>query len=108
MYKVRQNDISLTRGDTMTLKLALKMDTGEEYKPKTDDTILFTVKKNVNDKAVIIQKTAVNGYIAVQPSETENLAYGNYCYDVELRSADGSVMTVITPHLFRICEEVTF
>lgn len=42
------------------------------------------------------------------PRETDNLAYGTYYYDIELRRPDGFVATVIPPHILKLTEEVTF
>lgn len=90
------------------LALTIKDDSGGDYQIETDDSIIFTIKKTTMDKTVILQKSAVDGEIKIKAEETASLAYGTYCYDVELRKADGTVSTVITPSPFVLCEEVTF
>lgn len=90
------------------LALTIKDDKGNDYQIQPDDSIIFTIKKTTADKTVILQKSAVNGDIKIKAEETALLPYGTYCYDVELRKADGTVATVITPSPFILCEEVTF
>lgn len=90
------------------LELSIKDDSGSDYQIQADDSIIFTVKKTTMDKTVILQKKALDGEIKIKADETASLAYGRYIYDVELRKADGTVSTVITPSPFVLCEEVTF
>lgn len=108
MLKVVNNAINLTRGDTATFSLKIKNQDGTDYDISEEDQILFTVKKSPNDEEIVIQKAAVNNYITIVPRETDDLAYGTYYYDVELRRPDGFVATVIPPHILKLTEEVTF
>lgn len=108
MLRTVNNDIYMTRGDTAELKLSITDSTGAPYMVKPEDSILFTIKKSTDDKDVIIQKAVKEGKITIKPEETRTLPYGTYVYDVELRRADDFISTVITPHIFKLCEEVTF
>lgn len=108
MLKITDNKVMLTRGDTAVLKIEIQKDDGTPYELKPTDTLVMTIKANTTVKDIIIQKAAVNGVITIAASETEQLKYGYYYYDVELRQADGFVSTIISPHSFVICEEVTF
>lgn len=108
MLKVVNNGISLTRGDTATFRLQIKNQGGTDYEITPDDQVLFTVKRSPNDEEIVIQKAAANNCITIVPRETDNLAYGTYYYDVELRRPDGFVATVIPPHMLKLTEEVTF
>ncbi len=108
MLKVVNNSINLTRGDTATFSLKIKNQDGTDYDISEEDQILFTVKRSTRDEEVVIQKVAINNRITIQPRETDNLEYGTYYYDVELRRPDGLVATVIPPHVFKLTEEVTF
>ena len=102
MLKVVNNGISLTRGDTATFRLQIKNQDGTGYEITPDDQVLFTVKRSPNDEEIVIQKAAANNCITIVPRETDNLAYGTYYYDVELRRP------VIPPHMLKLTEEVTF
>lgn len=108
MLSVIHNAISLTRGDSATLRLQIKKEDGRDYEIAPDDTIVFTVKKSTRDTAVVLQKAAIYSRIEILARETEALEYRTYYYDVELRKADGFVATVISPSPFKITEEVTF
>lgn len=108
MLKVTNNVIYLTRGDTAVLSLSIKQDDGTEYVIENGDSILFTIKRSTKEKTVILQKAVADGKIKINPEETASLDYGSYCYDVQLKKADGTVATVITPSPFIVTEEVTF
>lgn len=103
--------IKVTRGDSLPLYIDVKWSDGEDYEMQEGDTLIFTVKSNVNveDNPVLIQKimTYESGpYCEFKPSETE-LDYGMYKYDVELNQANGRRFTVIKPTNFRVTTEVT-
>lgn len=108
MYKIRNNQIFLTRGDSAILVIDIKDDGDNEYTPTEQDTITFTVKKSTNNKKALIQRTFTNSELVISPEDTNNLEYGDYVFDVELKRLGGTVCTIIPPNLFRVCEEVTF
>ena len=105
MYKVTDNQIYITRGDSAVLNLSI-----EGYTPADGDEINFSVKKNCNDRNVLISKsidpTAMT--ISITPEDTDSLEFGDYWYDVELRRAGGVVDTVIVPHNFVVGAAVTW
>ena len=107
MFAIINNDIKITRGDTGTFTLAIKNgNTDYDY---SADTVLFTVKQNTLTTDVLIQKTVRYGEnVTIEPSDTANLSYGEYWYDVQVTTQGGIVDTVITPHKFRVLDEVTF
>jgi hypothetical protein len=121
-WKTVDNDIYLTRGDTVPMPVTLtsKSDSTVRYIPETGkDTLIFTVKKSTSDKTAIITKSlaagditfdsAGNGVISILPADTASLDYGIYYYDLQLTTPDAAgVQTVITPSIFKVCEEVTF
>ena len=122
MWKNIGNDFYLTRGDTapMPVTLTSKSDSKVRYIPEPGkDTLIFTVKKSTSDKTAIITKSlaagdiifdsAGNGVINILPADTASLDYGIYYYDLQLTTPDAAgVQTVITPSIFKVCEEVTF
>jgi hypothetical protein len=108
MFRIFKNKIFLTRGDSAIFTLSITDNDGNEYTPQDGDEITFTVKANTETRDILIQKDASSGKIEIQPEDTENLEYGNYVYDVQLKTADGYVDTIITPHEFKLEEEVTF
>lgn len=108
MFRIFKNKIFLTRGDSAIFTLTITDTNGDEYTPAEGDEITFTVKANTETRDILIQKDASSGKIEIQLEDTENLEYGNYVYDVQLKKSDGYVDTIITPHEFRLEEEVTF
>lgn len=103
------NNITLTRGDSASITVSLKNPDGTDYELQTGDELIFTVKHNCITEDIIIQKDiSSNGIIILQPSDTNDLLYGVYFYDVQLTRANGSVNTVIPPRDFIVSKEVTF
>lgn len=107
------NRITLTRGDTMTLKIALTDADGEVYIPGGSDVIRFAVKKNYDDENPLININAdidrETGEITliVPPEATKNLRPGMYKYDIQLSSGGGTIVdTFIDRAVFHITEEV--
>lgn len=107
MLTISNQNIFLTRGDTAKIALSITSAGNSAY-DSTKDTVVLTVKKSTTDKEKILQKTAVNGIITISHADTRNLEYGDYVYDVQLTTAAGDVCTIITPHRFRLEEEVNF
>ena len=114
-YSIKGNTITLTRGDTFMGKISLVID-GEPYTPNDDDVIRFAVKnkdmtpgkKEYVDEEPLIEKTIPNGSLILKldPSDTKELDFCDYVYDVQITLADGSVTTFITASTFRITPEV--
>lgn len=108
MLKVMGTKIWLTRGDSAFLQLTIMNEDGTPYEMQDGDIVLFTVKRSVNDKDLLFQKRMDNGVVEITPEDTENLAYGDYVYDCQLKTFEGIVQTFITPSQFRVLEEVTY
>lgn len=108
MFKIVNGTIKITRGDTGRFTLNLKTYAGEPY-DYSNDSVLFTVKENTYTKNKLIQKNIIYGEkVAILPSDTANLSYGEYFYDVQVTMSDGTVDTVIVPSKFVVMQEVTF
>lgn len=102
--------LSITRGDTMSLDIEITGVNGEPYELREGDTLTFTVKKTtkVGDRRLVRKvMTAETGCKLRLGEEDTSLDYGDYRYDVELRTADGDVCTVVKPDRLTITEEVT-
>ena len=94
--------LRMTRGDTPTFRVGpvtrLNEDNVEELVDLTGASATMTVRRSLS-AAVSFTVTAVfdipNGYILCQPldSDTEDLALGNYVYDVQLEEVDGTKTT---------------
>ncbi len=107
-------NISLTRGDTASLEIKTYRrnaagNPGEPYELADTDTLLFTVKRSVNDEECLIRK-AVTGsnVITLDHADTAGLQFGRYRYDIKFKPSDGvfDTITGLDAPWFRVCEGV--
>lgn len=97
-----ENEIYLTRGDTAYLTVAV-----DGYQAFEGDTISFTVKKKITDAEPALKLTVpIDEAFVFQPSDTAELDYGKYYYDIQIDTAFGEVFTVVEKSPFRLTEEV--
>lgn len=94
-----QQNITLTRGDTLTLTVALKQGT-EDYTPEEGDVIRFACSDGfVGELGYQLQFSATipndTLTVTIPAEDTAKLSYKEYRYDVEITHGDGSVDTVI-------------
>lgn len=108
MLKIVGTKIYLTRGDSAEIAVHIKKPDGTDYTPSESDQCLMTVKRATSDKQAVFQHRIVDGLLTITPEDTQELAYGDYYYDCQLKTAAGTVRTFIPPSLFRVMEEVTF
>lgn len=107
MFSIVGTTIKITRGDTGIFSFDV-MNDGTEY-DYSNDTVLFTVKQNTYTSEILIQKQIQYGKnVTILPTDTSNLSYGEYFYDIQLTTEGGFVDTVITPSKFIVTPEVTF
>lgn len=98
------NNITLTRGDSLALKVTLIKDDAE-YTPSASDTIRFAVSKSYEgmpDYQLMLEKEISPDTLelTLTASETADLFYGRYNYDIELTLAGtGAVYTFISAFL---------
>lgn len=98
-------DFEFSRGDTKKFKFRLKDAVGKNLKLGSNDKLYVTFKKNSNSKEIVIQKKLGNGielneedgyyHVTLNSEDTANLDYGTYGYDIELKTSDGLVKTLI-------------
>jgi hypothetical protein len=105
-----KNIFSMVRGDTQSFELEIK----ENDTAVTVDSIYFTVKNDAHTNEVLFQKKLNDGItlsnniynIIIDPSDTDELDYGRYAYDIEI--IKNSVKKTILVGILEISEEVTF
>jgi hypothetical protein len=99
--------IQLTRGDTAYLHVPLRTTDGS-YTIDPTDTLTFSVKKNTRATDYIFQKENVGDDVFhIEPSDTAEVAFGKYTYDIQLTMSNGDVFTVVPPSTFEVLAEVT-
>lgn len=109
MFSIENNDIILTRGDTLLLQIKM-IKQGEIYTPKQGDSIRFAMKKKYTDKdseVILVKNIPIDTLILeIQPQDTKNLPMrSKYVYDIQFTDAQGRVDTFIKG-TFTITEEV--
>lgn len=108
MFTVQNNNISLIRGDSGAFTISIT-DTGGNAVDLTEgDVLTFTVRRTPRSPTIVLQKTITGRTLYINPTDTQDLTFGAYVYDVELCRADGYTDTIIPPHEFLILEEVTY
>lgn len=110
LYVNSDGTIQLTRGDTARLSVSISNDlTNSDYVMREEDTLRLTVKRSVNDTTPLFQKVVKgSSQFYIEPSDTKDIPFGRYLYDVELTTANEDVYTVIVPTTFEILKEVTY
>ncbi len=112
-------DYEFKRGDTTNLKKFRITDkNGEVITLGTTEQLYFTVKKNANSSDVLLQKTIGNGiilgedgyyHITIESTDTFNLDYGDYQYDIELKSTSPKeIVKTIIDGTITLTEEITW
>lgn len=116
----QSKDYEFKRGDTKVLdKFRLLNTEGKVLKLGENDTLYFTVKKDAYSKKVLIQKTTkdlgisleADGYyhIIIEPEDTNSLDYGDYQYDIELKSiGNKTFVRTLVEGIITLTEEITW
>lgn len=103
-----RNRITLTKGDSAKLKLKLYDTQNKLLTLKEGDTAVLTIKQNIDSEDVVLQLTVDDAQqFTFAPADTTELECGQYCYDIQVTLADGSVYTVIPPSRFIIARGVS-
>lgn len=100
---IKGTTIYLTRGDSFytVVDLFKQIDetTTEPYIPSEGESIRFSMKKMYNDKTLLISKDIPidTRLLVLKPSDTKDLRFGDYVYDIELiKNDEGDVFTFIS------------
>lgn len=96
------NNITLTRGDTLTLTVELTKD-GAAYTPEEGDVIRFALAKGYETDfgyELLITEVIPNDTLTFTLTSTQTqLAYRAYNYDIQVTHSDGCVDTFISAKL---------
>ena len=91
MFKIDNNKIWLTCGDTAEFRPVI-----EDYTAQEGDTVSFVAKKTVSAEAAITKSVAAGENISFAAEDTLSLTPGSYLYDLRLVTADGKVSTFVS------------
>ena len=88
-------NITMTRGDTLRVRLPLLLD-GEEYELQDGDKVRWALKTEDDDSALIEKDITEDYKLVLDPSDTKPLEYGDYRYDCQITFAEsGDTLTYI-------------
>ena len=114
-YNIKGNTIILTRGDTLIVKVDIIKD-GASYTPETNDEVRFALKHKAMtpdkgeyvDDEPILTKVIPNDtlILRLESTDTKDLPFADYVYDIQITFEDGTVDTFITASTFRLTPEV--
>ena len=112
MLYVEGNTVRLTRGDTAFLEIPIKakLEDGTEtpYVMAATDQLTLSIKRTIKDATPCVQKVLVGtNTFHICPEDTVDCEFAKYLYDVQLKTAEGDVYTVIEPSTFEMLREVT-
>lgn len=103
MFKINRDNIYHVRGDTGGFEIEL---TDEDEKPITGYAAIMSVKKRLRDDDYLFQATIKDGVCSISPEMTKDLPYGDYFYDIQVTTKDGTVQT-IGPFEYHLLADVT-
>ncbi len=109
MFSIKDNNITLTRGDTLLLQINLTAE-DEPYVPQEGDSLRFAMKRKYTDDdsdVVLVKNIPIDTCVLeIQPQDTKDLPMrSKYVYDIQFTGADGRVSTFVQG-IFTIEEEV--
>ena len=82
MVVIKNNVITITRGDTLETPVAIELESGKDFYPSNGDRIRFALKKRYSDPKPIIIKNidGENLILRLDAEETKILSPGRYVY----------------------------
>ena len=97
-YSITGTTITLTRGDTFEALVSATKKDGTPYIPVEGDVIRFAMKENYDDaRPLLVKEIPIDTMmLMLEPSDTADLNFGKYVYDIQLTKANGKVDTFIT------------
>lgn len=105
--------INIIRGTTNDLSLSIEDENGEQYTLKDGEKIIFGVKENAENSDYNIVKMLTSADIVdgictikLMPTDTAELAFGRYYFDIGLQTADDYYMIVPCDE-FCVCKAIT-
>lgn len=110
MFEVNEqtNQITLVRGDTLVIDLAIETISENSYIPDPGDKIYFALKTTFGERFPLLVKQIPTDtlVLTLEPSDTKKLPFGDYIYDIEVQLNDGYVDTIINGAKFTLAKEV--
>lgn len=94
MFKMVDDTLVITKGDSGSLAVNLKKNDGTPYVMASGDTLTFTARKKPGSP-VLMQIVSTSNTITFTPAQTKLLAVGSIVFDIELKTSNSDVFTVV-------------
>lgn len=99
----KQNNMRLTRKDTLDLDVKTYHEDGTEHQLVSGDRMVFRMGTGANVvKDLMIDVVNNVATLHLDPVDTANLSFTTYKYEIEFIGADGQVNTVVENKNFEI------
>ena len=117
MLKIKRNAIWLTRGDSAYITFLLTDREGNPVNLTENDVVSCQVRSAPNTGTLLFQGEIIRNINQgddgtytwhITPSNTRDLAIGQYYYDVQVETQSGDVFTFIEASPFHVTDEVTY
>lgn len=96
MLMIEDGIITLTRGDTAALEVALITQDGTAYTMQEGDTLTITVRERADPESeVLMAVTSQDNTLVLPHQQTKAMPVGSLSYDIQLNTASGDVFTVL-------------
>ncbi len=96
LYIDEEQNITLTRGDTGIFNISLQTKDGQEYVPQEGDSLRFALGKSWGRDTLFVKPIPLDTCtLEIEPSDTKNLDFKKYKYDIEFTDAAGHVTTIL-------------
>ena len=96
MFSVKDDTITVTRGDTLRVEIELQDVNGEKYNPSENDIVRIKAKRAFDKELSINKEIDHNSMIfELSSEECSNLLVGDYYYDLVITFENGDVNTPI-------------
>ena len=117
MFKIRcDKKITMVQGDTGVIRMKIhnyELSLGDEVRfvivNKANPSILLyqhSDKKIVLEKQITVFETDGSARIEIYPYDTEYLLPGNYLYEIQVKTKDGRIDTVVPLTSFTLMDGV--
>lgn len=94
MFEAKNGQIKITRGDSASLRVTLRMTTGEAYEMQDGDRLTLTVRRAPGDTK-LVEIISDTNTLTFRPADTKDLEAGAYCFDIQLTTSGGDIFTVV-------------
>lgn len=113
MLKVQKTTVTFNRGDDVCLVVNVYDSEGQPYVLQEGDKLFFSAKAKAKDQNYAIPPKQLEidsnnrPVIHIEPTDTYDLEFGTYLYDVQMITAQGKSSTIIKPSQLIIEEAIT-